>query len=334
MLLEEMGYKPQLQRGLNILGNMALALSDITPDGSLLVITTVVIVTAGTGSVWAYVLGGFIAMSSRSAWASSARCTRSPAASTRSSRASSGGRRLPGAARLHRPGDLPPGQRRLRDRHLLNALYPSITTNWIGAGMMVVVTLVALLDVGFNAFDRVLPALELVVVIVLGSGLRHIHQPLLTHSPARGRRDGARAGRAARHRGAGHGLVLRERLRQRDQLLGGDEGGRPASARPSSSPRRRHRLRVIPFIGVAFGAQDSASCTPRPLSPTSSARVRAHRGDIITWGGILAIFNASLAITLQFARSSGPAAATAPGRAGLHALGWVHPRFSSPGWPR
>ncbi len=30
LLLEDMGYKPQLQRGLNILGNLAMTLSDIT----------------------------------------------------------------------------------------------------------------------------------------------------------------------------------------------------------------------------------------------------------------------------------------------------------------
>ena len=50
LLLEEMGYKPQLQRGLNLLGNLALTLSDITPTASLLVVATAVIATAGTGS--------------------------------------------------------------------------------------------------------------------------------------------------------------------------------------------------------------------------------------------------------------------------------------------
>src|SRR6202012_1901605 len=61
-LLEDMGYTPQLQRGLNLLGNLALTLSDITPTASLLVVGTAVIATAGTGSLWAYLIGGFIAL--------------------------------------------------------------------------------------------------------------------------------------------------------------------------------------------------------------------------------------------------------------------------------
>jgi hypothetical protein len=60
LLLEDLGYKPELQRGLNILGNLALTLSDITPTASLLVVGTAVIATAGTGSLWAYLIGGFI----------------------------------------------------------------------------------------------------------------------------------------------------------------------------------------------------------------------------------------------------------------------------------
>src|ERR1700761_7749929 len=57
-----MGYQGQLQRGLNLLGNLCLTLSDITPTASLLVVGTAVIATAGTASVWAYLIGGFIAL--------------------------------------------------------------------------------------------------------------------------------------------------------------------------------------------------------------------------------------------------------------------------------
>ncbi len=62
LLLEDMGYKPQLQRRLNILGNLPMTLSDITPTASLLVVATAMIATAGTGSLWAYLIGGFIAL--------------------------------------------------------------------------------------------------------------------------------------------------------------------------------------------------------------------------------------------------------------------------------
>jgi amino acid transporter len=53
--------------------------------------------------------------------------------------------------------------------------------------------------------------------------------------------------------------------------------------------------------------------------------------DIVTWGAILAIFNASLAITLQFARvvySSGRDKAWPMPIS--NALSYVHPRFKMP----
>src|SRR4030088_540240 len=61
-LLSSLGYNQELKRALSTLGNIALVLSDITPTASLLVIGTVVIATAGTGSVWAYLIGCFPAI--------------------------------------------------------------------------------------------------------------------------------------------------------------------------------------------------------------------------------------------------------------------------------
>src|SRR3984893_16477230 len=61
-LLQSLGYQPQLKRAINTLGNVALVLSDITPTASLLIIGTVVIATAGTGSLAAYLIGGFLAI--------------------------------------------------------------------------------------------------------------------------------------------------------------------------------------------------------------------------------------------------------------------------------
>jgi len=61
-LLESLGYEQNLNRGLSVLGTIALALSDITPTASLLVIGPVVIATAGSASVWSYLIGGFIAL--------------------------------------------------------------------------------------------------------------------------------------------------------------------------------------------------------------------------------------------------------------------------------
>ena len=61
-LLQSLGYNQQLKRKINVLGNLALVLSDITPTASLLIVGTVVIVTAGTGSIAAYLIGCFLAI--------------------------------------------------------------------------------------------------------------------------------------------------------------------------------------------------------------------------------------------------------------------------------
>src|SRR5207248_11304315 len=61
-LLQSLGYNQQLKRKINVLGNLALVLSDITPTASLLIVGTVVIVTAGSGSIAAYLIGCFLAI--------------------------------------------------------------------------------------------------------------------------------------------------------------------------------------------------------------------------------------------------------------------------------
>src|SRR3989440_3442944 len=61
-LLESLGYKQELKRGINILGSLALVLSDITPTASLRIIGTVVVAAAGPGSIAAYIIGCFLAI--------------------------------------------------------------------------------------------------------------------------------------------------------------------------------------------------------------------------------------------------------------------------------
>src|SRR5205809_7729964 len=67
-LLQSLGYNQQLKRKINVLGNLALVLSDITPTASLLIVGTVVIVTAGTGSIAAYLIGCFLPIKFPPCW--------------------------------------------------------------------------------------------------------------------------------------------------------------------------------------------------------------------------------------------------------------------------
>ena len=62
---------------------------------------------------------------------------------------------------------------------------------------------------------------------------------------------------------------------------------------------------IIPFIGVSLGRARICRAFLHSSTPLTDV-VRSSFGHtavtIVTWGAILAIFNASLAITLQFSR--------------------------------
>ena len=60
--LRELGYRQELRRSLSVTRTVALAVSDITPVTSLLVISPVVIATAGTGAFWAYIVAAVLAV--------------------------------------------------------------------------------------------------------------------------------------------------------------------------------------------------------------------------------------------------------------------------------
>ncbi len=90
---------------------------------------------------------------------------------------------------------------------------------------------------------------------------------------------------------------------------------------------------IIPFIGVSLGAADLPAFlhSSTPLTDVVRSSFGHTAVDIVTWGAILAIFNASLAITLQFARvvySSGRDKAWPMPIS--NALSYVHPRFKMP----
>ena len=50
-MLARLGYQQNLKREINFLGNLTLALCDVSPTTSLFVVGTVVVITAGTGSI-------------------------------------------------------------------------------------------------------------------------------------------------------------------------------------------------------------------------------------------------------------------------------------------
>lgn len=340
-LLEDMGYHGQLQRGLNLLGNLALTLSDITPTASLLVVGTAVIATAGTGSVWAYVIGGFIALNV--ALCMGELGSMFPVAGGLFSIVTRVlGRPIGFLAMLDYIGQaiFLPASVAFGVGTYINSLDPSLSTKWIAAGMMILVALIAMLDVRLNAvMIGFFLVIEMLVVVMLAlAGFVHPHQSLNTlfiHP----------------HMAAGaHGLgpvatsaILAALATALFSVNGYDSAINFSEETEGSASGVGKAVvlactigvvfEVIPFIGVSLGASNLPAFlhSSTPLTDVVRTSFGHTWVTITTWGAILAIFNASLAITLQFAR-----VVYASGRDRAwpmpisNALTWVHPRFRMP----
>ncbi len=339
LLLEEMGYKPQLQRGLNLLGNLALTLSDITPTASLLVVATAVIATAGTGSLWAYLIGGFIAVNV--ALCMGELGSMFPVAGGLYSIVTRVlGRPIGFLALLDYIGQaiFLPASVAFGIGTYINALYPSLSTKWIAAGMMILVALIACLDVRWNAVTvAFFLALEMGVVIMLAiAGFTHVHQSLSTFTHP--------------HMAAGNGIgpvttsAIIAALATALFSVNGYDSAINFSEETEGEASGVGKavvlaasigivFEVIPFIAVLLGTSDLPAFLHSSTPVTDVIRSSwGHTAvDIVTWGAILAIFNASLAITLQFARVTYSSGRDMAWPAPIsNALAYVNPRFKMP----
>src|SRR6202162_3294164 len=180
-LLQSLGYQPQLKRAINTLGNVALVLSDITPTASLLIIGTVVIATAGTGSLAAYLIGGFLAL--MVALCMGELGSMFPVAGGLFRIVTRGlGRPIGFLALLDYIGQaiFLPASVAIGIGVYIQALNPDIPSNIAAGVVMLVVTVVALLRINFNAvLTAFFLLLELIVVVVLAlAGFSHWQQPL------------------------------------------------------------------------------------------------------------------------------------------------------------
>jgi amino acid transporter len=340
LLLEDMGYQPQLQRGLNLLGNLALTLSDITPTASLLVVGTAVIATAGTGSLWAYLIGGFIALNV--ALCMGELGSMFPVAGGLYSIVTRVlGRPIGFLALLDYMGQAVflPASVAFGVGTYIHSLAPSLSTNWVAAGMMILVAVVACLDVKLNAVViGFFLVIEMAVVVMLAlAGFLHPHQSLSTFTSPH---------MAAGANGIGPvttSAILAALATALFSVNGYDSAINFSEETEGSASGVGKAVvlaasigivfEVIPFIGVSLGAADLPGFlhSATPLTDVVRSSFGHTAVTIVTYGAILAIFNASLAITLQFAR-----VVYASGRDRAwplpisNALSWVHPRFRMP----
>jgi amino acid transporter len=299
-----------LSRSLNFLGNIALTVSDITPTASLLVIAPVVIATAGTGSVWAYLIGCFLAFNV-------ALCM----GELGSMFPSAGGLYSIVTRVIGRPVGflgmlLYVGQAIFLPASIaigigvyVNSLVSGVSTSAAAVVVMVAVTLLALLRINLNAvLTGFFLVLELsVIFILLLAGVLHLGQPLsiLTHPVIAG--GGVLTSVAT-------GAIVTALATALFSVNGYDSAinfseeteGPPAQIGKAvvSAAAIGIVCELVPFIASVFGAQNLKGFlgSSTPLTDVIDTAFGGTVVDIVTVGAIIAIFNASLAITLQFAR--------------------------------
>ncbi|MGN6793979.1 MAG: APC family permease [Streptosporangiaceae bacterium] len=309
--LESLGYRQELKRAVNSLGHLALVLSDITPTASLLVVGTAVIAVAGTGSIWAYIIGCFIAVNV--ALCMGELGSMFPVAGGLFSIVTRVlGKATGFVAMVDYIGQaiFLPASVAIGIGTYVHALAPSISTNLISGVGMMVVTLVSLLQIKFNAWlTGVFLAIELIVVGALGlAGFTHWNQPLsiLSHpvvtngtggvSPvAIGAIVAALATALFSVNGYDSGINFAEEVLGEAKLIG---------RAVVMAALIGIFFEIVPFIGIVFGAKNLGAFlgSATPVTEVGGEAFGHTFLTIVTWGALIAIFNASVAITLQFSR--------------------------------
>ncbi|MEO7146602.1 MAG: APC family permease [Terrimesophilobacter sp.] len=330
---------PGLKRKLSVTGVVSITISDITPMASLLIIAPVVLGLAGTASVWAYLIGGFIAI-----------CAALCMAELGSMHPAAGGLYSIVHKVLGRPigfvalidyifqGIFLPASIALGLGTYLHALNPAIPVNLSSAIGMAVVTVLALLRINVGAIlIGIFLAIEVAVLVLLATvGLTHWTQPLtILTDPV------VASGTSLETVAAGAVIAA---LATAMFSINGYDSAINFSEETRGGPRVIGRavvisalvaivLEVVPFVAGLFGAGDLHAylSSPTPLTDLVHDTWGPVAANIIIVGALFAIVNALLAITLQFARilwSSGRDKAwPAPVN---RLLGRIHPTFHSP----
>ncbi len=309
-LLQSLGYQQELKRAINTLGNVALVLSDITPTASLLIIGTVVIATAGTGSLAAYLIGGFLAI--MVALCMGELGSMFPVAGGLFSIVTRVlGKPIGFLAMLDYMGQAVflPASVAIGIGVYISVFNSNIASNVAAAIVMILVTGVALFAIRFNAIlTGFFLALESAVVLALAvSGLVHWNQPLsIVTNPVMAGKGGLTSVPLS--------LVIAAIAVAMFSVNGYDSA---INFSEETAGEAKHIGRAVvvaasigvvlevgTFIAVFFGISNVAAfvASSTPLLDAAKNSFGTTFYNIVAIGAIIAIFNASLAITLQFAR--------------------------------
>jgi amino acid transporter len=309
-LLESLGYKQELRRRLSFWNNVGLALADITPMGSLLIVGTVVIATAGTGSVWSYVIGCFIAINV--ALCMGELGSMYPVAGGLYSIVTRVlGKPIGFLAMLDYIGQaiFLPASIAIGVGTYVTSLWSDAPSNWAAAIVMAGVTVIALFDIKFNAwFTATFLALQLIVLgLLFVAGIASLDQPLSIVTDPVVSGDGGLQPATA-------GVIVTALATAMFSVNGYDSainfseetGGSASQVGRAvvTAAAAGIAFEVVPFIAAVFGADNLQSflSSDTPLTDVIGDTFGTGFLDVVTVVAILAFLNASLAITLQFAR--------------------------------
>jgi amino acid transporter len=328
-----------LHRGLSIPGVLALAISDITPMASLLIIAPVVLTVAGTGAAWAYVIGCLLAV--MVALCMGELGSMYPVAGGLYSIVHRVlGRQVGFLAFVDSlaQGVFLPASIALGVGTYLHALNESIPVNLSSAVAMAVVTMLAVLRIHVGAvLVLVFLVIEVAVIAVIAvAGFTNWNQPvsILTHPVIA---DGSTLAPV------GAGVILAALAITMFSVNGYDSAINFAEeTRASASSIGKAvviaavcgiLLELTPFFAGLMGAQDLGQylSSPTPLTDLIEQVWGSTFRTVVIVGALFAVLNAILAITLQFARILWSSARDrAWPDAVNNALSRVHPRFKSP----
>lgn len=309
--LERFGYKQELHRGINVVGNVALAVSDITPTAAVLTTLAVILTTAGTASLWSVAIAFFIAINV-------ALCMGEL------------GSMYPLAGGLYsivtRVFGKPIGFLALVDYvgqgvfipatvivgfgTYVNVLLPQVPVN-VAAGVgMIAVTLIGLLQIRWNAYlTGFFLILELLVVGTLGvTGFVHWNQPVsnLTNwvlPDGHGHLSGV--GLSAMIAALTVALYA---VNGYDSAINFSEetkgGARQVGRAVVAALLVASFFEFVPFVGIYFGPPSLQKLmgSVTGITDSATAYLGPVGGKILVLGAVIAFFNATLAITLQFSR--------------------------------
>jgi len=329
----------KLERGLGFKGLLSLALSDITPMASLLVTAGAVLALSGTAGVWAFSLGCLIAITVAMSMAELG-----------SMYPTAGGLFFIVNKVLGRPigflaminyvlqGIFIPATLALGIGTYLHSLNSSIPVNASSAIGMAIITILAVFRIHVSAIIvTICLAVEgIVLALIIGVGLFNWNQPLSIVTNPVSLQDG-KLGSVA-------GAAIVAAIASSLFSVNGYDSAINFSEEVKGNARSIGRaVMYSALVGVAleltaftfglFGTRDLGAylASSTPFTDSVTTALGENAGQAVLVGALFAIVNATLAITLQFAR-----VLWASGRDKAwpnpinEFLGKVHPKFRSP----